>query len=260
MLTRFISSIIALPLLFFFVLMGGLYLEVAVGIVSLIALYEFFAALKKKSLKPSEFITYVLLIALYIILHFELSGLISIAILIYVAYLLVQYLFNPDKKFADVGVTIVAAFYVIFFFYHVVLLSNLEPSFYIWYIFIVSWGADTGAYFAGVSFGKHKMMPSVSPKKTIEGAVGGVLSAILISVIFTLFNDKSFVIYSVFIGITGSLISIVGDLIASRIKREMDVKDFGNIMPGHGGVLDRFDSLLFVTPFVYYFIKFILTI
>lgn len=257
MITRVITAIVALPLLFFFVLMGGIYLELAALVISGIALFEFFSAIKKKDYKPFELVTYILLLLIYIIFHFDKVNLFSFLALIYISSLLMLFLFNSSKNFKDVGGTITGAIYVIFFFYHVILLSKLEPSFYIWYIFIVSWGADTGAYFAGVTLGKNKLMPTVSGKKTIEGAVGGVLSAILLSIVFTYFNDKSFIIYSIFIGLFGSIISIIGDLVASRIKREMGVKDFGNIMPGHGGVLDRFDSLLLVTPFVYYFIKYI---
>lgn len=257
MITRVISSIIALPLLFLFVIKGGVFLEVAAFIVSAIALHEFFAALKKRNYQPFEYTTYALLLFVYILLHFNQYSLLGILSLFYVSVLLILYLFKPSRKFSDVGATITASLYIIFFFYHVILLADVKPSFYIWYIFIVSWGADTGAYFAGVTLGKNKLMPSVSAAKTIEGAVGGIISAVVFSVIFTMFYDKSFVGYSVLIGLFGSIISIAGDLVASRIKREMGVKDYGNIMPGHGGILDRFDSLLLVTPFVYYFIKFI---
>ena len=133
------------------------------------------------------------------------------------------------------------------------------------YAIIVSltgaWMSDTGAFFAGVFFGKHKMAPSISPKKTIEGAVGGVLvstlSQLLFAWLYTLLvsnlginvsvNYLALAILSPFI----SLVSIVGDLTASIIKRQCNIKDFGNIMPGHGGMLDRFDSVFMVLPFVY---------
>lgn len=256
MVTRVISTIVALPLLFFFVLMGGLYLEVAAALVTLIGLHELFKSFKKNLYKPFENITYILVLFTYIVLHYNNYSLLLFGLAFYIGFVLLQYLFDKDRKFSDVGLTLTGVFYILFFVYHVILLSKVEPSFFIWYIFIVSWGADTGAFFAGRAFGKKKLFERVSPKKTVEGAIGGIVSAVLFAGIFTLYFDKTLVIYSMIIGAFGSSISILGDLIASRIKREMDVKDFGAIMPGHGGVLDRFDSLLFVTPFVYYFIIF----
>ncbi len=259
MLIRVISGAVALPILFFIVLAGGMYLELAGVVVSLIALYEFFKALRKKSLKPFSKTTYLLVLVVYSLIHFGYVSYLPFVIALYVASLFLNYLFNQENKFVDVGVTIASAFYVIFFFYHIILLSKLENSFYIWYVFIVSWGADTGAYFVGVKFGKRKLSPVISPNKSVEGAVGGILTAVIIASVFTYYNDQTFIVYGIIIAIFGSVISILGDLVASRIKREMDVKDFGNIMPGHGGIIDRFDSLLLVAPFVFYFIKFILT-
>ena len=259
MLIRVISSIIALPILFFFVLMGGISLEIGAFIATILGIYEFFSALKKNHYKPFEFITYVLVILVYVLMHFKLMNLLLFVITLYIVLLLVTYLFNSKKKFVDVGVTLTVTVYVLFFLYHAILLSNLEPNFFIWYIFIVSWGADTGAYFIGVTFGNKKLMPSVSPSKSVEGAIGGIIFAIVFSVVFTYLFDKSFIFYGALVGLMGSVISIIGDLVASRIKREMNVKDFGNIMPGHGGLIDRFDSLLLVTPFVYYLLLFIIS-
>ena len=124
-----------------------------------------------------------------------------------------------------------------------------------------AWMSDTGAYFFGVFFGKHKLAPKISPKKTIEGAIGGVIvavvSLILFSYIYSLILSylgiSATINYLILIIISPliSLVSIVGDLTASIIKRQFNIKDFGNIMPGHGGVLDRFDSVLMVIPLVY---------
>lgn len=259
MLIRIISSIVALPLLFFFVLMGGNYLEIAVAVVSLIALYEFFNALKKKY-QPVVIPTYILLVLFSLTYHFEMFTVLSGVVTVYIALLLGLYVFDEKRHFADIGVTALGAIYIIFFLYHVVLLSKLEPAFMIWFIFIASWGADTGAYFIGKKFGKRKLSPTVSPNKSVEGAVGGVTTSVVLCVILSMVFDASFVPYSIAIGIVGSLISIIGDLVASKIKREMGIKDYGHIMPGHGGVMDRFDSLLLVTPFIYYVIKLVLMI
>lgn len=256
MLVRIISAIVALPLLFFFVIKGGIYLELAAAVISGIAIYEFFNAVKDKY-KPMVIHSYIFLIGFYFFSHQGYQVALMGLVVLYITSMMITFVIDHDKKIGDVGITIIGAIYIIFFLYHVVLFSKMEDSYFIWYIFIVSWGADTGAYFAGKKFGKRKLSPTVSPNKTVEGAIGGMFTAALMSVGLSLYFDDSFIIYGVCIAVVGSIISIFGDLVASKIKREMDIKDFGHIMPGHGGIMDRFDSLLLVTPFVYYCVVFI---
>lgn len=256
MLIRVISSIVALPLLLFFVLMGGVYLDVAVVVVSLIAVYELMNALKEKY-KPVIWPTYVITIVFSIAYANEWFVLLSGSITVYIALLMFMFVLDDERHFADIGVSFLGAAYIIFFLYHVILLANIEPKFMVWFIFLASWGADTGAYFVGKKFGKRKLAPVISPKKTIEGVIGGICTSAVLCAILAFVFDKTLIYHSIAIGIIGSSISVVGDLTASKIKREMAVKDYGHIMPGHGGVLDRFDSVLLVTPFVYYVIKLI---
>ena len=128
---------------------------------------------------------------------------------------------------------------------------------YIWLPFVTAWLCDTCAYFTGMLFGKHKLIPSVSPKKTIEGAIGGVLGSVISVVIFALVcknvaSAEVSILNAIILGAVCAVVSQFGDLCASCIKREHDVKDFGNLIPGHGGILDRFDSVLMVSPIVYY--------
>lgn len=119
-----------------------------------------------------------------------------------------------------------------------------------------AWLADTGAYFAGTFFGKHKLCPEISPKKTVEGLVGGIASnallMMLVGYILSVFSKGISVNYPLlaFLGIVNAALGTIGDLIASLMKRQCGIKDFGKIMPGHGGALDRFDSLIFVAPFM----------
>lgn len=129
-------------------------------------------------------------------------------------------------------------------------------------VFLYAWGTDTGAYFAGKAFGRHKLIPKVSPKKTVEGAIGGILCSVLLSCVYLVFLKKTTDIQTVggagFIGmsilaVAASVLSQIGDLTASVIKRDCGVKDFGNILPGHGGIMDRFDSVVFIAPMVLYF-------
>ena len=139
---------------------------------------------------------------------------------------------------------------------------ELEFGIYlVWLILICSWGCDTCAYCVGVLFGKHKMAPVLSPKKSIEGAVGGVVGAAGLGALYGWFvNTKveasvNFIILFAIICAVGALISMVGDLAASAIKRNYDVKDYGKLIPGHGGVMDRFDSVIFAAPIIYFLAK-----
>jgi phosphatidate cytidylyltransferase len=178
-------------------------------------------------------------------------------IYILVFLLLIQNIFAKTNRLVDVGLTVLAFVYIAISLYHIVLFARSPHASLIWLIFIVAWMTDTSAYFAGMLFGKTKLIPAVSPKKTVEGAVGGVIGATILGMIY---------IYWVMGGISslwlipilmvGSALSQLGDLVASKIKRGLQIKDFGNIMPGHGGVLDRFDSILIVAPYVYYAIRF----
>ena len=126
------------------------------------------------------------------------------------------------------------------------------------YLLFCAWFGDSGAYFSGTFFGKHKLCPNISPKKTFEGLVGGVITVgIVTTILLVIYNNfilgEQQLSYAVLIPLSmvASLVGVVGDLSASVIKREYSVKDFGNIMPGHGGVLDRFDSVILVAPFLY---------
>ena len=134
-------------------------------------------------------------------------------------------------------------------------------------IFACAWGADAGAYFIGRLFGKRKLAPAISPNKTVEGLIGGMAACLLIMALVTwayggyadylgiAFHPRWLVM--LLTGLVGSLLSVFGDLSASIIKRQSAIKDFGSIMPGHGGVVDRFDSIFFVAPFFYLVLQFI---
>ena len=133
-----------------------------------------------------------------------------------------------------------------------------QGAFLVWLIFLCSWGSDTCAYCVGMLMGKHKMAPKLSPKKSVEGGIGGILGAALFGAVYGLAinrfasgADANVLHYAIICGI-GSMISQVGDLAASAIKRNHDIKDYGKLIPGHGGILDRFDSVIFTAPIIYY--------
>ena len=133
----------------------------------------------------------------------------------------------------------------------------------VWLIFFSSWGCDTCAYCAGMLFGKHKLVPVLSPKKTIEGAVGGVVGAALLGYGFAcVYGGKMIAVGNPRVACAlacaiAAVISQVGDLAASAIKRNHDIKDYGHLIPGHGGILDRFDSMLFTAPAIYFAVTFL---
>ncbi|EEG30033.1 phosphatidate cytidylyltransferase [[Clostridium] methylpentosum DSM 5476] len=142
--------------------------------------------------------------------------------------------------------------------------SGVSGLYYILLIFALAWVCDGGAYFVGRKLGKHKMAPIISPNKTVEGAIGGIVTNILFSILFTLIFVKAAgwdatVNYGslVLLAVVCSFLGMLGDLSASAIKRQYKIKDFGNLMPGHGGVIDRFDSVLFVAPAFYMVISFL---
>lgn len=139
------------------------------------------------------------------------------------------------------------------------LTRNLPNGIYmVWMIFISSWICDTCAYLTGMAIGKHKLAPVLSPKKSIEGAVGGVVGSALVGAAFgyfaleRVFADQNVTWIAALICGVGAVISQVGDLAASGIKRNHDIKDYGKLIPGHGGIMDRFDSVLFTAPIIYY--------
>lgn len=142
----------------------------------------------------------------------------------------------------------------------VFLTRQLEDGIYlVWMIFISSWISDTFAYLTGVMIGRHKLAPVLSPKKSIEGSVGGIVGAALFGALFGAYLDSTlgqeqYVVILAVVGGVGSVISQVGDLAASAIKRNHKIKDYGKLIPGHGGIMDRFDSVIFTAPITYFLI------
>lgn len=144
-------------------------------------------------------------------------------------------------------------------------LNVAHGMFYVLIAVAAAWVADVGAFFAGTFFGKHKLCPEISPKKTVEGAIGGLIFNVIVMLLFGLVfsqfvygGEKQVNYLSLFlIGFFGTWISILGDLIFSLIKRSCNIKDFGQVIPGHGGILDRFDSVIFTAPFVYFLVKYL---
>jgi len=252
MLKRVLSTIVAAPILIVFILLGGVYLEVGCALISIIGLHEFYAAFGNKEIYPITWIGYVATIFLYIGLHYNWDFTILAVMALVIFAMMIYNTFGNKNHLIGIAATVLGLAYITFLLYHTVLIARQDSQFFVWYIFILAWVTDTCAYFVGVSIGKTPLAPTVSPKKTVEGVVGGIVGCTIISSLYAYFFKPEFLVFAIFLGVFGSVVGVLGDLTASKIKRQLEVKDFGKIMPGHGGVLDRFDSILFTAPLVYY--------
>lgn len=249
MLIRIISAAVLLPLLIISVNKGGFILISFLCVASLSSLYELMRVIYP-SHKELNYFIYLNTVFSYVLM-FLTNRYIDTVFLVSIAAILLMI-----KKRSDVIQTfwdIASYVYITGFLSHIYLLRGIDVRF-CWLIFIIAFATDTFAYFAGLTFGKNKLVPSISPKKTIEGSIGGVLGAVLCSVIFAYFTGIKSLIFIAVLAFLGSLVSQMGDLFASTIKRHYDIKDFSNIIPGHGGVIDRIDSVLLLAPFLYYMI------
>ncbi len=252
MLKRIVSAIIGLPFLLALIYLGGIPLFIGVLVISLIGLREFYNACKNKSLSPVEIVGYIGSIFLISLMYFVQNSL-YVFLLFFILFLILNIIQLKCGKynFIDISVTLYGIVYIPLLLSCILLIMNQPNNIVIWLVFITAWGTDTFAYFSGYFFGKTKLCPTISPKKTVEGAIGGVLGSVIISIIFGYLFLKEYIIAMILIGALGSIVAQTGDLSASLIKRYTGIKDFGNIMPGHGGVLDRFDSILFTAPTIY---------
>lgn len=262
--TRLISGIILVIVALALIISGGDILLVSLGAISLIGMYELYRVFKIQT-DIIGITGYLSGILYYFNLKFEFIPQQMMFVVGVLVVMMFVYVFSYPKYSTE---QILAAFFGVF--YVAVMLScvyqtrMLERGQYlVWLIFLCSWGCDTCAYCVGVLIGKHKMAPKLSPKKSIEGAVGGVVGAALLAVIYGyVFKDKmgidnSYIAVMAIICAIGALISMVGDLTASAIKRNYDIKDYGKLIPGHGGILDRFDSVIFTAPIIFYLAMYI---
>ena len=262
--TRIITALLIIPALVLLVISGNIPLiSFVVALVSLMGLWELYNAVKitdKKFLCTLSYIGAVLIV----ICNTFFSEFMLPFFCIWLFVLFLYYLKNhKETKLTDISTVYLSLIYIPFLLSHISLVFRFENgNFLIWFLLVGAFITDSLAYFTGVFFGKHKLCPEISPKKTIEGFAGGVLGTGIVFLLMAYFNnlffDGNFNLILIFvIGILSAIISALGDLVASQIKREYGVKDYGSLLPGHGGILDRCDSLIIVTPFLYYIFTFI---
>jgi phosphatidate cytidylyltransferase len=261
---RLISGIILVLIALLTVGSGGILLFVTTITISIIGLFELYRVMKIQG-NLLGYLGYFTVLAYYGLLWFQRENFMLLLSIGFLMILMSVYVFTfPKYQLEEVSVSFFGVFYV------AVMLSYLyqvrtmaDGKYLVWLVFFSSWGSDTCAYCVGMLFGKHKLAPVLSPKKSIEGAIGGVIGAALLGLIYAIIfgsymremrNPQLACSLSCAIA---AVISQIGDLAASAIKRNHQVKDYGKLIPGHGGILDRFDSMLFTAPAIYLAVTFL---
>lgn len=267
--TRLLSGIVLLGLSLLFVILGGYPLIAITFLLAIGGYYEMMKALgliKDKKLNAYSIWGYISIAAMYATLAFSKNDIyialsVVMTIIIYLGIYVVSFpKYNVEETMGAIFSFVYAPIMLAF----LPLTRDLPDGKYIvWMIYIASWGYDTCAYCVGASLGKtignHKIFPKLSPKKSIEGIIGGVIGAALIGWLYGHFYVASNMTISVmhvdwilaFIAAAGSILAQLGDLAASAVKRNKDIKDYSHLIPGHGGILDRFDSMIFTAPAIY---------
>ncbi|WP_160675618.1 phosphatidate cytidylyltransferase [Clostridium sp. C8-1-8] len=258
---RYLGAVIIAPILIF-IFLGGVYLKYFTILLSAVGMYEFYKTMKAKDFNPIWPVGYVLLVCYYF-LNNDIEKLMYILIIALLVLLCVPVI-NTKYTFIDVALTILGFMYVGVFFSFIYLV-NLMPNgkFLVWLVFLASWLCDTVAYYTGKYLGKRKLCPKVSPKKTVAGSIGGLLGSTLALTVYgfviTPYVHTIPLYHYVIIGILCGVFCQFGDLVASSIKRYVGIKDYSNLIPGHGGVLDRFDSILFASTIIYLYLHIVLS-
>lgn len=257
--TRTISGAVLLIIMFAAIFAGGNVWLITTAVLSVAAMYEMFRAfgIQKSAVAALGYLCNLLV---YGILFFGLEEYILAAVTLYFIIVMAIYVIKwPAYNVDDISKALFTLIYTgicLSFLYRI--RASDDGIFYIWLVFIGAWGSDTCAYLTGILIGKHKIPSTLSPKKTVEGCVGGVAGAALIGMLYGLWaknslgGDANYALIFAVTAAVASVLSQIGDLCASAVKRNCGIKDYGRLIPGHGGIMDRFDSIIFLTPIIYY--------
>lgn len=260
--TRLLSGIVLVLIALATIIPGGIVLFATLAAISLIGMQELYKAMRvhENQAGSLEIMGYAGAMVYYLTLLLDREEFSLIAILFALVLIMSVYVFTYPKYHADqIMAAMFGVIYVAVMLSYIYKTRNLEGgAWLVGLIFISSWGSDTCAYCVGMLIGKHKMAPVLSPKKSVEGGVGGVVGAALLGALYAVVIAKwnpasghTALMYALICAV-GALISMVGDLAASAIKRNKEIKDYGRLIPGHGGILDCFDSVIFTAPFIYF--------
>lgn len=261
---RITSALIGFPIVVILLVFGNNYIvDIIFAIVAAMSLHEYFNAFKEKA-SPVIWMGYLasaLIALIHIIPAEHAMTIVSALIPISITTLFLQVILtNMKTNVKDIAITFFGICYIPLFIMFLPLINGMENGkMLIWYVFACAWGTDVFAYIVGKAIGKHKFS-EVSPNKSIEGCIGGIIGAVAISLLFTYAFNTLFAVNFSYLIITGaaiclSIVGQIGDFAASSIKRYVGIKDFSNLIPGHGGMLDRIDSVIFIAPFAYMLLK-----
>jgi len=245
---RTLMAIVIVAMVLAMIFINEYSLLAGVVFLSSIAIYELIEVFKKMDYRPNIYLAEIFNLLIIFLAFKRESELILIAFSLYGLMMFILSTLKEDLDFKDIFPNIFIAIYISLTYSFLVRMDFRE---YILYIFGLAAATDTFAYFAGNLFGKRKLIPRLSPNKTIEGSLGGVVGSIIFTLAFTLVFKINQNILLYIMGIVGSILCQIGDLSASYLKRLSKVKDFGHIFRAHGGVMDRFDSLVLITPLVF---------
>ncbi len=267
LLPRLITAIIGIPLIILTVYWGGIPFFVMMFGITFLALREYYLLAEQGNYSCQPVTGMITGMILFISLFLnstalgplaENQGTTALLSIILIPVFAIEMFRQPQKALERISVTFLGAFFIPWALGHLLLIRSLRPGgmWYIYFLFIVIWVLDTGAYAIGKRFGRHKLAELVSPKKTIEGALGGALTAVLTALLCRAIFLKAYfsVTEAIVAGLLIACVAQFSDLAESLIKRDVGVKDSANLLPGHGGMLDRFDSFLFTAPLLYYFL------
>jgi phosphatidate cytidylyltransferase len=255
-LKRFISALVWAPLLLGLSYLGGVYIAVLVSILTILALLEFLNIVKHLRIKVWYTLviifTVIWLLNMFIGYKEWMMPILICWLIIIFGRLAMQY---PEVNLEEASYNLLGMIYPVAFFSYLYLLRQL-PQGIIWtfFVFFLVWSTDTFAYLIGKGFGRNPLAPKVSPNKTVEGSVGGLLGCLIVGLIFRFWMSEVSFLHTIILSLIVGIVGQIGDLFESSLKRSAGIKDSGTLIPGHGGILDRSDSLIFVLPIIYYYI------
>ncbi|MEW6096214.1 MAG: phosphatidate cytidylyltransferase [bacterium] len=258
---RIISAVIFIPILIYCIFSTySLLLLLLISLIIFLGLLEFYSLASKKQVKPFKVIGIITALLLALAAYFKHTQFYVLSTLL-MSPLLIGYIITLlTKRYSlEVGVTLCGVLYIGYLISHLILLRHLpDGRYYLLLLFLITWSTDAIALYIGLKFGRHKLVPKISPKKSVEGAVAGLIGAVLISIIANLITKYISINYAIILGLILGFLGQVGDLLESKIKRLAEVKDSDTWIPGHGGVLDVFDSVIFNAPIIYCYVLFFL--
>ncbi len=270
MLERMLTVLVAVPIIFMSAYLGGLWFFALVAVLTLISLNEFYNMMKAKGMSPYYTIGNLFTLCIIVFVQFTLkhpnwepvSSLILTSAII-TTFSAAIFIRRSSMAVANIGITILGVLYIGWLFSYLVFLRALTPhGIYLFLLMFSIWGNDSAAYLFGKRFGKKQLSPIISPNKTVEGAIAGLVMAIAVSMFFGMMIEQAHFALNWFHYLAvGAIIGIFGqisDLSESLIKRDAGFKDSSKIVPGHGGVLDRMDSFIFTAPLLYYYVSWFL--